>query len=379
MQVASLAFQLTNQKYEKAVILIRTFNLLFILVSVGGKRDEELNDSALYMVVKDHLPLSIGEKRGFQRFSHTAVPLWQPPKRGKMTKLMEDKYASLKPVVGGALSQLPSICLTADCWTDSHTTQGYLGMTCHFLLGTEMETAAFGLVHLTEPHEAPYLASKIRSFCDDWDIKNENVSFCVTDNAGNIGNAVKLVFGPYRHINCFDHTLNLVPKSTLSVTKKKDPNEEGKEIILENVPGFLDLVKKMKSVVTYSHNSVNFADELRRIQIEDYKKKEGTALRLIQDVDTRWDATYLMMKRYEEMSNIISAAANKFPNVQILSGQELAEVRSSIKLLSYFHDATNEMSAEKVTTASKAIPIAGQIRKVRHTKGASWYFYLMFC
>ena len=157
----------------------------------------------------------------------------------------------------------------------------------------------------------------------------------VVDNAENIKLAVKTAFGEEKLLNCFDHTLNLIPKYALGQKSDKDPTP-----FIAGVP---PLVQKMKDIVTFSHCSTNFANELARIQIEQFNKTEGTVLRLSQDVRTRWGSTFKMIDRFVEISNVIYQAAAKFPEVKMLTGAELASLCSIMQVLEPFHDATKEM------------------------------------
>lgn len=83
---------------------------------------------------------------------------------------MEDKYEVLSTMVRDTLSSLPPLTLTADCWTGSHTTTSFLGVTVDFPVKTEMKSACVGLMKLDESHMGAYLSSKLLEFCDDWKI-----------------------------------------------------------------------------------------------------------------------------------------------------------------------------------------------------------------
>ncbi|XP_033228829.1 zinc finger BED domain-containing protein 4-like [Belonocnema kinseyi] len=195
----------------------------------------------------------------------------------------------------------------------------------------------------------------MEGFIDKWSISKEKVELIITDNAPNIVLAAQSTFGKDKHVPYFDHTLNLVPKAALG---HKTINRD----LVPNVPGVPELNKKVKAVIAFSHKSINFSDEFKRVQMQ-RGESEGTCLRLLQDVPTRWGSTFLMLCRLMKMADIISLVALKFPDVQMVSGSEM-ESRSSIKdILEPIHFATTEMGAEKHTTASKAIPMAYLIEK----------------
>lgn len=248
--------------------------LKLFFVPDGGTRSAELNDTLLYMISKDRLPLSTSEKKGFRLFSKKALSLWTPPSRKTVINMMEDKYHILSEFVKNEIAKLEFICLTCDCWTEVRTATAYLGITVHFLINTTMESAVLGVTQLSESHTSFYLAEQITGFCKKWNINVENVGIVVTDNAENIKQAVKAVFGSDKCISCFDHTLNLIPKAALSKKTIYDGSDGTADY---NIPSVSNVMEKVKSIVTFSHKSYNFSDMLKKVQMQQ-GKTEGTPL-----------------------------------------------------------------------------------------------------
>ncbi|KAK3926639.1 Zinc finger BED domain-containing protein 4 [Frankliniella fusca] len=326
----------------------------FPFVTAGGTRDAELRDALLYMSMKQNLPLSLSDGEGFRYFAAKAVPLWKPPSRRTVTALMEDKFDVLSTMVKKTLSEVPSLSLTADCWTESHSTTSFLGVTVHYPVDVELHTACVGLVKLEQRHTAEYLATEMLNFSKNWDINPLHVEAVITDNAENIKLAVKQAFGESKLLTCFDHTLNLVPRAALfGIRPDGTPH----------VAGVPELIKKMKEIVTFSHTNGNFSNELKRIQVTQYNKTEGTVLRLLQDVVTRWGSTYIMIERFLSLQPVVVQAAASFPALNMLSAAELASARAIMEVLAPFHKATSEMGAEKSTTVSKILPMIFNISK----------------
>ncbi|KAK3931709.1 Zinc finger BED domain-containing protein 4 [Frankliniella fusca] len=321
----------------------------------GGERDATQRDALLFMMMKENLPLSLPQSEGFLYYNSKTTPLWKPPSRQTMTRLMERKYQSAAQLVKSALAELPAVCLTADSWTDSHTTKSYLGTTVHFVIDACMEAACIGVTQLEERHTGLYLAEKLTETCEEWGILKERVNMVIFDNAENIKLAVKTAFGENKMLNCFDHTLNLIPKYALGNKSDNTPHVP--------VAGIPQLIRKMKDIVTFSHTSCNFANELSRIQVEQFHRTEGTVLRLIQDVRTRWGSTFKMIERFRALSDVIYQAAAKFPEVTMLTAAELATLRTVMDVLRPFHEATTEMGAEHHTTSSKVIPTVHLVTK----------------
>ena len=263
----------------------------------------------------------------------------------------------MRAVITSILSELAGMTLTFDTWTCPHTTTSYLGGTVHILnKDHEMESCTLSCWELTESHTTQYLAEEIQNMCDFRKIERDRVSLAVTDNAPNIANAVKEVFGPSKCAPCFDHTLNLIPAY---IFKKKPLTDGGREY----VPGAIELISKAKRIVTFFHHSCNASNRLKTLQIE-RGKTEGTALRLIQDVETRWSSTYEMIVRFLELASIINDILMDIDTVEMLRGSDLKTLRVFVDVLKPIAADTEEMSAEKTITASKIIPLVSLIRQV---------------
>ena len=258
------------------------------------------------------------------------------------------------------IANAESLCVTADVWTESHTTTAYLGVTVHYRRRTELVSVVAGVEPLSESHTAIYLADRLMHFCKNWNIDTKKVEIAVTDNAENIKLAVKSVFGADRCIPCFAHTLNLVPALALGT---KTVQEKGIRREIVCVPGVPEVLNKIRSVVTFSHQSVNFSDMLKNAQLA-RGKSDGTCLRLIQDVKTRWGSTYEMLERFLELSEVIGGIVTKYPSLVMLTGAEMATVKSFMEILRPIHLATKEMSGEKYTTISRIIPLIYILKKV---------------
>lgn len=78
------------------------------------------------MIVKDNLPLRTSEKEGFRYFMKKVVPLYEPPRRMKVTTLLDEKYEVLFPIMKQKIQKIYYLALTADLWTESLNTTSIL-------------------------------------------------------------------------------------------------------------------------------------------------------------------------------------------------------------------------------------------------------------
>ncbi|KAJ8264575.1 hypothetical protein GJAV_G00150870 [Gymnothorax javanicus] len=81
-------------------------------------------------------------------------------------------------------------------------------------------------------------------------------------------------------------------------------------------------------------------------------------LKLMQEVDTRWNSTYHMLQRIYDLREPVGAAlAGLRTDIVPLSSEHYAIIADCLKVLSPFSDATVELSEEKKVSGSKVIPL----------------------
>ncbi len=168
-------------------------------------------------------------------------------------------------------------------------------------------------------------------------------------NAASMVNAAKLLQIP--NLPCFAHTLNLVVKKALSITID-----------------LTDIREQARKIVTFFKSSTPATEKLTAIQIQLRKKP----IKLIQEVDTRWNSTFLMLERlYEQHEPVSLALASLSSTITPLTGQQFEIISQSVQTLAPFHHATVELSAEKVIAASKVTPMVRTIFHKLHDKATN--------
>lgn len=81
-------------------------------------------------------------------------------------------------------------------------------------------------------------------------------------------------------------------------------------------------------------------------------------LKLIKEVETRWNSTFLMFGRiYGEHEPISAAISSLQTDVTPLTSAKFTVVEECLSVLSPFNEATIELSTEKKVSASKIIPL----------------------
>ena len=197
-----------------------------------------------------------------------------------------------------------------------------------------LQSAVLDTVCMSTAHTAENIAEEIQAICKKWNIMNKVCSI-VTDSAANMTAAVKAL--NITHIPCFTHKLNLVVQDAI-----------------KNTPDIQRVKEKVKGIVIFFHHSIKASDRLAQVQ----QQNNQPAKKLIQDIETRWNSTYYMIERYlEQRENVTYTLCLLGQNAFCLGNDEITLLQSTVNALETFEEASKEMSAEKVTSLSKLIPM----------------------
>ncbi|XP_039286927.1 zinc finger BED domain-containing protein 4-like isoform X2 [Nilaparvata lugens] len=306
-----------------------------------GDASSTITQAIVYMICVDAEPLSIVEHKGFRRLIKTIAPLYKIPSRKTIRSAVSDKFSAISNLLKSELANIQNYSFTTDIWTDSQN-RSYLSFTVHYCdLNSSynegnncIEKASLGLFDLHERHTSEYISSQFENIVQEWGINKGRTTAVVTDSAANIVKAVELCFGK-KHIPCFAHTLNLVATKGIA-----------------DVPQLEEILKKVSRIVTWFHHSVAASDELRKT----VDKK------LIQDVPTRWNSTYDMLKRFLELRPFINDIVNRFTSAPpMILALELEILQEVVELLQPLQTATLEISSGQYLTSSMPIPIASRL------------------
>ncbi|XP_035993649.1 zinc finger BED domain-containing protein 4-like [Fundulus heteroclitus] len=146
-----------------------------------------------------------------------------------------------------------------------------------------------------------------------------------------------------RHHICIAHTLNVLVKR-----------------VLDQHPVLSGLRAKGRKLVGYFRSSTTAKEKLTQVQLQ----LGMQATKLMQEVETRWNSTYLMLQRLVELREPVGATlAGLHTDIPFFTASEFDIVVACLSLLSPFYDATTELSAEEHVSASKVIPLLKMIEK----------------
>ncbi|VEN49326.1 unnamed protein product [Callosobruchus maculatus] len=285
--------------------------------SSGGEKCKRLTDTVTDFIITDNMPFSVVDGRGFRSLMKFVAPLYKLPTRNTFKHHIDERYDKIAEMYKTKLNTVKSLILTTDIWTD-HQMKSFLGITVHFLSDYKLVSATLGVHELNESHTADYISSKLKEILHEWNININCITAVVSDNGPNIVKAIHDTFGKNRHIPCFAHTLNLVCEKSIS-----------------NTDSLLELISKIRAVVTWFKKSVTNSDSLRKQQLEK-GILEGNIKKLVLDVKTRWNSTYHMCARFIEMAPyIINITFTNVNAPEMLTTIELEILKEVVTLLLY--------------------------------------------
>lgn len=234
-------------------------------------RIQQLDEQLVRMIAKGYALRMVDEVE-FRKFVEMLNPGYTLPTRKPLSEsLLPKLYNKVHEAVEKQIQKAAAICITTDAWTSS-VNDGYIAITAHFI-DTEMHklcTVMIGCIEYEERHTSINIKSFLEATFLQWNI-NGYVNVVVSDNASNVLSAVRL--GGWRSLSCYAHTINLVVQSSI------------REIS--------DTVNRVKAIVEYFHRSNPAKKKLAEMQ----EQMHISALKLKQDVPTRWNSTYDMLMR----------------------------------------------------------------------------------
>ncbi|XP_074596363.1 E3 SUMO-protein ligase ZBED1-like [Brevipalpus obovatus] len=299
-----------------------TIDELFTDYSSTSSGDKKINITSriAVMIAKDNMPLNTVNGEGFRCLMKYLVPNYTVPDRKTIKSRIDELYDRTAQIKRREIESIPSLSLTFDMWKETNNNIHYLGVTGHYIKEWQMHSILLSCKNFDERHTAANICLHLDEIVEFWGFDRSKIIACVTGNGAN--NAI------------------------------------------ENSGNFKKIVDKVRSIVQYFKQSSPAADELRRAQ------PQGIVLKVKQDVETRWNSAYLMLARYMEIRDFISLALGRLNDApQSLMGTERDIVGDSILLLRPFFKITKDMSAEKIVTLSKAIPIISCVTKaIKHMK-----------
>lgn len=304
-------------------------------------------DNLVKMFVMEHLEYSLVDSKHFQRWVKSINPDARIIRRHTLSSIINDKTSQLVDLVSSKLRLADSIALTFDNWSSRKSSRGFACLTGHYIdENWRLVSVLLEFGYMKYPHDAETLKTFIGDSLKRLKIEDKTIAI-TTDNASNNIAAVKLLKEDldldlnfefeFIHFRCINHVIHLAVKDALKDLKP--------------------LVTKVREVVSFIRSSTKRSETFEWVQKEIIDQHEPnfsprSPLKLIDEVDTRWNSTFLMLERALLLRVALIKTGALIPQIkfiQEIDWEELEEVSNFLKPL---HEVTKALSGENYPTVS---------------------------
>lgn len=265
----------------------------------------------IQLIVTCALPFRIVENPIFRQISGVNLD------RKTLSEKIKEDYEEKQLELMHRLNNIDNIAITTDLWT-STAHRPYSAYTATFFEGGKLKSALLDFIRFPHPHSGSHLCEKMIDTFNLYGIYDKVVSISA-DGAANNKASINLMnmlreassLADIQYINCICHILNLVVQDAAQCA--------------------VDTINKAREICKIIRISSRMRQNL------------GTSLLVHLDVKTRWNSTFLMLKRMIEIEDKIRRLAIDEPELQsfALSDDEWIEIREFlVPFYQIFYEAT---------------------------------------
>ena len=297
-------------------------------------RAKERHRAVLMEIIMDVKPFEIVLDPGWNHLVRTLDSHFEPGSDKFYRDLVGKVYEnSVKRVQEKILQDNPDdVSVQLDGW--SFNGNSYIGIIINYITANWKRVSLnIACKKLNESHSGENMAALLTEVLEEWKVLDKT-HVMISDSASNMRKILDYL--PLELdvslVRCLNHILNTVVTNNIL---------EGAEIKKK--------LETIRRIVTFSHKSTLFAEAMRK----EFQEAGQTSLKLIQDVQTRWNSTYDMLLRFLQVKSIIKGLLNKGWGKEI-SGKDKPEIKISdrdwnllaavTKVLRGFKEATENLS-----------------------------------
>uniref|UniRef100_A0A7M4F2J3 BED-type domain-containing protein n=1 Tax=Crocodylus porosus TaxID=8502 RepID=A0A7M4F2J3_CROPO len=315
-------------------------------------RASEITQSIGEMLAVDVQPFSLVERPGFRRLMALLAPSYQVPTHTTFSRtVVPSLYEACKEHLREELRKAgPQVALhfTSGIWS-SRGDHAYLSLTGHWHDKSGRRWALLQAEVMDESHTATEIMGAMNHLMQEWLVGQGELTrgFMVTDNETNMVKAVH--DANFVGICCVAHKFHLTVRDAL----------EGDRAAGDGASPTSKLISKCRKVAGYFHRSVKGGKMLRDKQAELNIPQH----KIMQDVETRWNSTYLMLERLMEQQKAIHEMA-LLGEIGISGPFNRAEwdtISQILVVLKPFLEATETLSASDALL-SQVIPTVKELQ-----------------
>ena len=141
----------------------------------GSTRMKQIVSATADFIVQSLQPISVVDESSFRALLITADPKINLPHRTHFsTKVIPDKYNSVRREVEDQLSIIKYCTITSDLWTASYQNRAYISLIVHFV-DSDFSFKSFCLdtIEVAQDHSAQSLSGVLSTMFENWNIANK--------------------------------------------------------------------------------------------------------------------------------------------------------------------------------------------------------------
>jgi len=193
--------------------------------------------------------------------------------------------------------------LTADIWTSTINWEAFLGLTIHYVDSNwNLCNFLLDIIPFTIKHSGVNIAQEIMRVLEEFNISRRIIALTTDNDSAMIvcGKEISSAFDNefssmnFSHYRCAAHVLNLGVKKGLKIVSNS--------------------ITKVRQIMHNIKNSTRLCDSLRDF----CSLKKIKYLKPILDVNTRWNSTYYMLKRFKELEPVLILLVADNPSINNL-------------------------------------------------------------
>ncbi|KAG9261302.1 zinc finger BED domain-containing protein 4-like [Astyanax mexicanus] len=317
-------------------------------LSPDNVKAKEITEKVLNFIVLDDQPLSVVENEGFRSLMEYLQPRYSLPSRRYLSETaLPELYNQVSTKLADKLKGVPNLSFTTDIWTSDVSPMSLISLTVHWI---DRDTyglccAVLQVKKCGGSHNRATIAASITEMLNHWGIPLEKVHVILRDNASNMKAAMQDL--SVSNLGCFAHSLQLVVNEGLISQRSVS-----------------DALANSRKIVAHFKHS-----QLAQSRLEDLQREmqgAGTTTspsRLVQDVQTRWNSSFYMIKSILKEKRPLCAYAADHNLPATLSANDWALLEKTAAVLEPFEELTRKISSA-TSTAAEVIPAVTVLQRL---------------
>lgn len=308
-------------------------------------------DCLIKFIIKGRHKYKILEQKEFLLFAHSMNPTKNLISRQSLSIIVNENTLKLLELVKIELSKTKHVALTTDIWSARKRSRSFSVITGHCLdQNMKMKNLVLDFKYMPYPHDSNSIKKFLVDVLKLFDLENKLVSITSDNDSANISGIGSLLdelnqrlnlqgAAKIIHIRCMAHIIDLAIKEAI---------KQLKVILLPIEEVISTITSSTKRMERFAQIQQQLAEENR---IDSWQPLVEP-LKLIQDIDTRWNSKFLALDRALLLREAIDKAIDEMVELLGFEPIEWDSIKTLVSFLKPFHEMTEQLSGEKYSTMS---------------------------